>query len=845
MASEAPSALAVGARWLTLSTFVVGVINYAYSFALTRLLAPEEYAIFAAGQALLLTAGTVAVSSIPWILAKQLASTTLDRTGRQRIVKFALLINTVQGTVAGFILYVIGQSFADSTSSLVLAISAFSIFVASTAGGWLQGTQRFGLLASTKVLEPAVKIASGLSLIGLGAGAAGALGGFGLGSAAIVVTGFVLMRSDIGPLFRSWSVTGLAVWRDIFGVASIQGLVSVLASVDVVLVAVLATSPSEAASYQASMILSRIPLFLGGAIAIVAFPLIAKRQLREGALLDVSVQLYLRIAVPFACVVATLPLSVISLLFPAGFDRVADVLPYTAASGFLIGLIELVSTFYQARAVYRPALLRQSLGLVVSLVAVPLGWHWAGLTGIASGAMIGAASSVLLLLIDCRRRWRVSLLPLGSFWIFGAAVVAALSISRTSPLLWVGLSTVLLAVQTYRVFFRKSIAVAPDAPARSPRPDGSPTDQGNAMRILHLGFEDHRREGSGGGSLRNREVNRRLADRHAITVLTTNYNGATERVEDGVRYVPIGLPIGYFPSLMSYFAVLPFAARKYQADLVVEEFAAPLSSILMPLWTQRPTLALVQWLNAKEKSRQYKLPFFIFEWLGLRCYNRFVTVSEDMRAKILDSRPKAHVDVIANGVDRDIFDYDFQTGEDVLFMGRLETAQKGIDLLLQAYAQVAPQLRGRLLIAGVGPDQERLHTLVDSLQIRDRVVFVGRVDGEVKHRLLGEARVVAMPSRFETFGIVAVEALASGTPVIAFDIPCLRAVIPDDCGVLVPAFEVSRFAAELLSLYSDTERVAAMGEQGRIFARQFDWDSIALDQERAYFNALEASRGAR
>ncbi|SDI78984.1 Glycosyltransferase involved in cell wall bisynthesis [Frankineae bacterium MT45] len=846
MTSDSPAALAVGARWLTLSTFAVGAINYGYSIALTRLLEPAQYATFAAGQALLLTAGTIAVSSIPWILAKQLASTSLDRGGRQQIIKFALVINSVQGLIAGLVLYLIGRTFADSTTSLVLAVSAFSIFVASTAGGWLQGTRRFGVLATTKVLEPAVKVASGLSLIAAGAGAAGALGGFGIGSAAVVVTGFVLMRSEIGPILRSWSITGLGVWRDVFGVASIQGLVSVLASVDVVLVAVLPVPAGAAASYQASMILSRIPLFLGGAIAIVAFPLIARRGLTDGDLLGVSVRLYLRIAVPFACVVATLPAGVVALIFPAGFDRVSSVLPWTAASGFLIGLVELVSTFYQAQAVYRPALARQSAGLLVSLIAVPLGWHWGGLIGVAIGALLGAAASVLLLAIDSHRRWGVALLPLRGFWIPATVLATTLSVGRLSPPVWIVLSGLVLGVQGYRTFFRAGSGTASrDAPNRNPQHDPQQPEEGSAMQILHLGFEDHRREGSGGGSLRNREVNRRLADRHVITVLTTNYVGAVERVEDGVRYVPIGLPLGYFPSLMSYFAVLPFAARKYQADLVVEEFAAPLSSILMPLWTRRPTLALVQWLNAREKSRQYKLPFFIFEWLGLRCYDRFVTVSEDMRTKILDSRPKAHVDVIANGVDRDIFASEYATGADVVFMGRLEIAQKGIDLLLEAYALIADRISGRLVIAGVGPDQGRLQALAQSLSIADRVDFVGRVDGPAKHRLLGEARVVAMPSRFETFGIVAVEALASGTPVISFDIPCLRAVVPSDCGVLVPAFDVERFATELLSLYGDSDRVTAMGARGRHFARQFDWDAIAIDQERAYLNALSASRGGR
>ena len=62
--------------------------------------------------------------------------------------------------------------------------------------------------------------------------------------------------------------------------------------------------------------------------------------------------------------------------------------------------------------------------------------------------------------------------------------------------------------------------------------------------MLHLGFEDWRKPGSGGGAVRSREVNERLAKAHDVTVLVSTYRGARERVENGVRYVPVGLPLG-------------------------------------------------------------------------------------------------------------------------------------------------------------------------------------------------------------------------------------------------------------------------------------------------------------
>jgi glycosyltransferase involved in cell wall biosynthesis len=360
-----------------------------------------------------------------------------------------------------------------------------------------------------------------------------------------------------------------------------------------------------------------------------------------------------------------------------------------------------------------------------------------------------------------------------------------------------------------------------------------PSRSGRRLRILHLGFEDHRRPGSGGGSARNQQINSRLARRHDITVLTTKWRGYTDRTEDGVHYVHIGLPIGYFTAILSYFVVLPFVIRRYDADLVVEEFAAPFSSALIPLWTKRPTLALVQWLNSREKSRQYKLPFLLFERLGVLIHRRFVAVSDDVSHQLVRMNPAAVVDVIPNGVEPAAFDASATTGDDVVFLGRLEQQQKGLDLLLDAYARAAGRIDGRLLIAGDGPDRTKLERRAARLGIADRVQFLGRITGAPKYELLAGARLVVMPSRFETFGIVAIEALACGTPVLAFEIPCLRAVLPPNCGRMVAAYSVSDYAATMVDMYHSGE-LAEMGAAGRHFARRFDWEQIAIQQEHAY-----------
>ncbi|RBY78369.1 glycosyltransferase family 1 protein [Geodermatophilus sp. TF02-6] len=352
--------------------------------------------------------------------------------------------------------------------------------------------------------------------------------------------------------------------------------------------------------------------------------------------------------------------------------------------------------------------------------------------------------------------------------------------------------------------------------------------------------------GSGGGSVRTREIDRRLAaEGMAVTVLTTRYPGCVDGVYEGVRYEHVGIGRGRnrLTRLLGYLAALPVAVRRHaEADLVVEDFLPPFSSAAVPLWTRRPVVGMVQWLHAREKARQYKLPFHLIERAAVRTHRRLVAVSHGTAERLTAMNPRASVQVIGNGVDPGLFAEPAQLGRDVLCIGRLELEGKGLDLLLRAWAQVHHRVDGDLVIAGRGPDEARVRQLAERLGVAARVRFVGWVSGPDKARLLASSRLVVVPSRAETFGIVAVEALAAATPVVAFDIPCLREVVPPACGRLVPPFDVAALATQLAALHPDRDLMLAMGAAGRAFAAGYDWDVLARRQAEVYRLSVTASR---
>lgn len=362
-------------------------------------------------------------------------------------------------------------------------------------------------------------------------------------------------------------------------------------------------------------------------------------------------------------------------------------------------------------------------------------------------------------------------------------------------------------------------------------------------RILHLGFEDPRKPGAGGGSVRTHEINSRLSEQFDIVVACARFPGCEPYIEDGVSYVHLGLGTGRDLSAATYFAAQRRAVRRYAPDLVVEDFGAPISTWGLPRSISVPVVGVVQWLFAAEKSRQYHLPFDRIEARGLAAHRNLIAVSEDLGARLRERNPSAAVTVVPNALPPEAFTTPFDGArEGIRFLGRLEDAQKGLGLLLRAYALAAAKPKGiaqDLLIAGEGPDRGALEALATDLGIRERVTFTGSIPLADRFAWLAAGEIVAMPSRYETFGMVAAEAFAVHSPVVAFDIDCLRNLVHDGNGRRVAAFDIDAYASALSELGGDATLRAALGRRGAHDVRHMTWDHAASRQADVYLAAIE------
>lgn len=177
----------------------------------------------------------------------------------------------------------------------------------------------------------------------------------------------------------------------------------------------------------------------------------------------------------------------------------------------------------------------------------------------------------------------------------------------------------------------------------------------------------------------------------------------------------------------------------------------------------------------------------------------------------------------------------------VLFVGRLQPL-KGVDLLLEAFARL-PRFTGRaaearLLVVGGMPggarrsveerQAQRLLRHAAQLGIANRVHFVGAVQQEHLPLYYNAADVTVMPSTYESFGLVALESLACGTPVVASRVGGLTTIVRDrENGFLIPWRDPLLFAERIARLLDDPPLRRAMGRAASLAARHYAWTAIA------------------
>jgi len=213
---------------------------------------------------------------------------------------------------------------------------------------------------------------------------------------------------------------------------------------------------------------------------------------------------------------------------------------------------------------------------------------------------------------------------------------------------------------------------------------------------------------------------------------------------------------------------------------------------------------------------------------------------------------------VPNGVDTVLFqpDIDCRTlqslygldNEDsiVLFVGALDRAHhfKGVGILFKALARLKDD-RVKALVVGGGELLDYYRRQAQRLGVGDRVIFVGQVPQKELPRYYALCKCLVLPSTStESWGIVLLEAMACGKPVVASSLPGVRAVVNDGVdGLLVQPASVADLQCKLEMLLADATLRSDMGQQGRAKVEEkYTWQKIARRLEHVYHDVLSGNR---
>lgn len=281
------------------------------------------------------------------------------------------------------------------------------------------------------------------------------------------------------------------------------------------------------------------------------------------------------------------------------------------------------------------------------------------------------------------------------------------------------------------------------------------------------------------------------------------------------------------------------ALRAFGPDVVhVHEPFTPSTSMWATLGSRSPIVATFH--SGAQRSRLYDLSAPLLRRLSRRIRVRVAVSATAERAAF--ARIGGSFEIVPNGADVGRFTNaepaDLGEGTKLLFVGRLDE-RKGFPTAVQAFAQLASDRPGlRLIVVGDGPRRSAVDGLTP--EVRARVDMLGAVPNVDLHPYEVACDVfVGTAVGGESFGVVLVEAMAAGLPIVASDIPGYDEVVSDGIeGVLVAPRDAGAVARAVASILDDPELAGRMSEAGRARARTFDWSVVGAQLEDVYGRAI-------
>lgn len=231
---------------------------------------------------------------------------------------------------------------------------------------------------------------------------------------------------------------------------------------------------------------------------------------------------------------------------------------------------------------------------------------------------------------------------------------------------------------------------------------------------------------------------------------------------------------------------------------------------------------------------------FYPEDLAVKTADGLIAVSEDTKKKAIRKYglSEEYLKVIHNGVNLERFRSDYEFGNKILFVGHL-ISRKGPEKLLETFQMLEndfPQLE--LVYVGDGRMKEELIERVSNGDLEEKVTFRQNISEEELVDLYSES-IFCMPSSYEGFGMVYIEAMATGAPVIATHGTAIAEVIEDGESGILTSRDPSDIEESIRKLIEDKKFRRSMSDSGKDKVSEYDWANIAKKTSEYYEEILE------
>jgi glycosyltransferase involved in cell wall biosynthesis len=351
---------------------------------------------------------------------------------------------------------------------------------------------------------------------------------------------------------------------------------------------------------------------------------------------------------------------------------------------------------------------------------------------------------------------------------------------------------------------------------------------------------------SGGGALRDYEILKRQREGwESITVWTGRYPGFRESEKDGIRYRGLGFGGGgYLVSRLAFTLSANLRVLTDRAEAIGNSISAYAPLLAGLLRGGRFFLVAHHYVGERSKEKYSLMGRFAWlsEWLLFRFCRALIVSNAKVAARAREMNPRVRVLQSQNGFDDRLLQAPPEEALPafILFLGRFDIYMKGLDRLVAAYGKLKPESRARARLVLAGAASPKALAAVEKLAAegeRDRIDLIPNVPEERKRELLRTCLFFCSPSRFEGWGIAALEANASGKPVLVTRADGFLDSIKDGySGLMIDVDDAQALVDGLERLIADADLRRKMGSDAREWASRFTWESIAK-REREWLEA--------